>query len=214
MNIIDLTQDIDINTQVFPGSPNVNLLKWSNFETHQYISEAIFCSTHVGTHIDAPFHFKRDGITVEKISLDRLYVNNSIKVIKIDKVENEIIEVCDLENYHIKSNDTILLNTNWANNNKLKKYFESNPGLSHEAASYLAEKKINLIGIDGPSIDPALDSEFGSHMVFSSSDIPIIENLTNLDKIVNKKEIIFVALPLRLKDCSGSPVRAIAIINE
>ena len=214
MNIIDLSQDIDINTQVFPGSPNVNLLKWTNFETHKYASEALFCSTHVGTHIDAPFHFNKNGITVEKIPLERLVIDNNIKVIKIDKGENESIEVHDLDNYNINANDTILINTNWSNNSKLKKYFEMNPGLSEEAALYLADKKINLIGIDSPSIDPAHDTRFISHNIFSNNDILIIENLINLDRLLDKNYIKLIVLPLRLKECSGSPVRALAVVAQ
>lgn len=214
MNIIDLSQDIDINTQVFPGSPNVNLLKWTNFETHKYASEALFCSTHVGTHIDAPFHFNKNGITVEKIPLERLVIDNNIKVIKIDKGENESIEVHDLDNYNINANDTILINTNWSNNSKLKKYFEMNPGLSEEAAMYLAGKRINLIGIDSPSIDPAYDTEFISHKIFSNNNILIIENLINLDKLLGKNYIKLIVLPLRLKECSGSPVRALAVVAQ
>lgn len=213
MNIIDLSQDIDVNTQVFPGSPNVNLLKWSNFETHQYVSEAIFCSTHVGTHIDAPFHFNKNGITVEKIPVERLVIDNDIKVIKVDKADNASIEIHDLDNHDINANDTILINTDWSNNSKLKKYFERNPGLSEEAAIYLADKRINLIGIDSPSIDPSYDTEFKSHKIFSNNDILIIENLTNLDKLVDKIHIKFIALPLRLNSCSGSPVRALAVVE-
>jgi len=75
----------------------------------------------------------------------------------------------------------------------------------------LAEIEINLIGIDGPSIDPAIDHDFNSHRIFSANDIPIIENLINLDRLLNKK-FTFMALPLKLKNCSGSPVRALAIM--
>lgn len=213
LNIIDLSQDIDNNTQVFPGSPNVSLLQWSTFETHKYASEAIFCSTHIGTHIDAPYHFNKDGITVDKISLEKLVIYKNIKVIKTNKSENESIKVYDLEVHEIKPNDTILINTNWSRNRHSKKYFEANPGLSVEAAEFLAKKSINLIGIDSPSIDPAFDLEFRSHKTFSDNDIPIIENLTNLEMLLDKSNFTFIALPLKLKDCSGSPVRALAILE-
>ena len=79
MQIVDLTQEIDECIQVFPGSPRVSLLQWSNYETHKFASEAIFCSTHVGTHIDAPYHFNMSGSTVEKISLEKLIVQARFK---------------------------------------------------------------------------------------------------------------------------------------
>lgn len=211
MHIIDLTLEIDEHIQVFPDSPKVNILQWSNFDNHKYVSEVLFSSTHVGTHVDAPYHFQKHGITVEKIPLSRLTINENIKVLKIEKEDEEKIEVDDLRNYDIMKNDTILINTNWVLNRALDKYFNKNPGLSEAAAKYLAEAEINLVGIDGPSIDPATDHDFNSHRIFSANDIPIIENLINLDKLLNKK-FTFVALPLKLKNCSGSPVRALAIM--
>ena len=210
MQIIDLTQEIDDNTQVFPGSPKVSFLQWSNYECHKFASEVIFCSTHVGTHIDAPYHFKSGGGTVERISLGKLIVKDKIKVLRIEKKDDEKIEIDDLNNQLIAENDSILINTNWSKYKNMHKYFTKSPGLSKAAAEYLAEIKINLIGIDSPNIDPASDAEFSSHKIFSENNIPIIENLINLDKLLNKK-FILIALPLKLKNCSGSPVRAVAI---
>ena len=211
MQIIDLTLEIDESIQVFPDSPKVNILQWSNFDNHKYSSEVLFSSTHVGTHVDAPYHFQKYGNTVEKIPLNRLIINENIKVLRIEKEDDEKIEVGDLREYNIMKNDTILINTNWVLNRALDRYFNKNPGLSEAAAKYLAEIEINLIGIDGPSIDPAIDHDFNSHRIFSANDIPIIENLINLDRLLNKK-FTFMALPLKLKDCSGSPVRALAIM--
>jgi len=212
LDIIDLTLEIDESIQVFPDSPKVNILQWSNFDNHKYVSEVLFSSTHVGTHVDAPYHFQKDGITVEKIPLNRLIINENIKVLKIEKKDNEKIEVNDLRDYNIMKNDTILINTNWVLNRALDKYFNKNPGLSEAAAKYLAEAEINLVGIDGPSIDPAIDHDFNAHRIFGANDIPIIENLINLDRLLNKK-FTLVALPLKLKNCSGSPVRAFAIMG-
>jgi len=210
LQIIDLTQEIDESTQVFPGSPKVSLLQWSNYESHKFASEVIFCSTHIGTHIDAPYHFKRDGCTVESISLDKLVVRDKIKVLRIEKKDDEKIEIDDLDNQQIMKNDSILINTDWSKYKNMDKYFTKSPGLSKAAAEYLAKIKINLVGIDSPNIDPASDREFSSHKIFSESNTPILENLTNLDKLLNKK-FTLIALPLKLKNCSGSPIRAVAI---
>jgi arylformamidase len=212
LQIVDLTQEIDECIQVFPGSPRVSLLQWSNYETHKFASEAIFCSTHVGTHVDAPYHFNMNGSTVEKISLEKLIVQDKIKVLKIEKKDDEKIEIDDLKNHEIMENDSILINTNWSKNKDLDKYFSNNPGLSKAAANYLAEIKINLVGIDSPNIDPATDNEFSSHKIFSESNILVIENLMNLDKLLNSR-FTLIALPLKLKNCSGAPIRAVAILN-
>jgi len=66
------------------------------------------------------------------------------------------------------------------------------------------------LGIDSPSIDIGKDSKFLIHRLLLKNNILIVENLCNLDKI---KKIYFklLVLPLKLKDATGSPVRAIAI---
>jgi arylformamidase len=200
------------STQVFPGSPNLRILKWSNYELHQYDSEVIFTSTHLGTHIDAPIHFNPGGQSVDDVPLKKIVVLDNTKVLKIIKNDDEIIDVNEIKKYHIEKNDTVLIYTGWSSNKLKDKYFEKNPGLSKAAAEYLSDLGVNLVGIDSPSIDPALDKEFSSHKVFSSKSIPTVENLINLDKI-KKDNFIFIALPLKLKNCSGSPVRAVAIIK-
>ena len=200
------------STQVFPGSPNLRILKWSNYDLHQYDSEIIFTSTHLGTHIDAPIHFDSGGESVEEIPLKKIVVFDNAKVLEIIKNDDEDIGVNEIKKYHIEKNDTVLIHTGWSSNNLKDKYFKKNPGLSKTAAEYLSDLDINLVGIDSPSIDPAFDKEFSSHKIFSSKRIPIVENLINLDKI-KKDNFIFIALPLKLKNCSGSPVRAVAIIK-
>lgn len=88
-------------------------------------------------------------------------------------------------------------------------YFTENPGLALSAATYLAQKKTNLVGIDSSSIDLGKDESFSVHHVLSKNNILIVENLANLNKI-KSKEFDFTILPLKLKDATGSPVRAVA----
>ena len=51
--MIDLTFGITSKLKVFPGSPQPSFIKWSKFDVHGYESEAMFLSTHTGTHLDA-----------------------------------------------------------------------------------------------------------------------------------------------------------------
>ncbi len=89
-------------------------------------------------------------------------------------------------------------------------YFTENPGLDILSAKYLVSKKINLVGIDSPSIDLGKDESFSVHNILFKNNILIVENLTNMNKI-RSLEFIFTILPLKLKNATGSPVRAIAL---
>jgi kynurenine formamidase len=95
-----------------------------------------------------------------------------------------------------------------------KNYMVSNPGLSVEAAEFLAGKKVNAIGIDGPSIDIGSDERFSAHKTLLAKGILIVENLCNLESLKHKGKFTLIINPLKLKGASGSPVRALAIIDD
>ena len=86
--------------------------------------------------------------------------------------------------------------------------FFSNPGISESAAKYLVSKRTNLVGIDSPSIDAGNNTKFAAHHVLLKNNVLILENLCNLSKL--NRNFNLVALPLNLKNATGSPVRAIA----
>ncbi|HXW02791.1 MAG TPA: cyclase family protein, partial [Nitrosarchaeum sp.] len=159
------------------------------------------------------YHFVKNGIKIHQIPLDRL-IGNGI-LIKIKKGKNQSITKNDLilfERKHgnIPKYSSIFFYTEWQKNLNNSCYFINNPGLSESAATYLVSKKINLVGIDSPSIDLGQDKNFRVHQILAKNNILIVENLSNLNKI-SSKQFDFVILPLKLKNATGSPVRAIAI---
>lgn len=212
MKQVDLTLTISKSIPSFPGSPKPQFIFWSNIKEDGYNLELLFLSSHTGTHIDAPFHFVKNGIKIDQIPLDRL-MRQAI-LVKLKKSKNSPItksEILQFEkkNGHIPNNSSVFFFTGWQKNLKKNNYFTENPGLALSAAKYLVQKKINLVGIDSPSIDLGQDESFTVHHVLSKNNILIVENLANLDKI-SSKEFNFTILPLKLKDATGSPVRAVA----
>jgi kynurenine formamidase len=209
---IDLTLTISKSIPSFPGSPKPQFISWSDLKEDGYNLELLFLSSHTGTHLDAPYHFVKNGLKINQIPLDRL-IGKAI-LIKIKKTKNNAITKSDIilfekKNGKIPNKSSIFFFTGWQKNLQKKNYFTENPGLDISAAKYIASKKINLVGIDSPSIDLGNDESFNVHHIFSKNNILIVENLTNLKKIPSK-EFNFTILPLKLKDTTGSPVRAIA----
>jgi kynurenine formamidase len=209
---IDLTLTISESIPSFPGSPKPQFISWSNLKEDGYNLELLFLSSHTGTHLDAPYHFVKNGLKINQIPLDRL-IGKAI-LIKIKKTKNNAITKSDImlferKNGKIPNKSSIFFFTGWQKNLQKKNYFTENPGLDISAARYIASKKINLVGIDSPSIDLGNNESFNVHHIFSKNNILIVENLTNLKKI-SSKEFNFTILPLKLKDATGSPVRAIA----
>ncbi len=202
--------EIGPSMRVFPGSPRPSFIEWSKFEIHGYSSEVMFLSTHTGTHIDAPSHFIPDSRTIDKIKVSR-FVSRSI-LIKIPKKADQRITLNDIINCKIHANDTVVFATGWEKRFKNDNYMINNPGLSLDAAEYLVSNRVNAVAIDGPSIDRGIDNNFDIHSALLSNDIPIIENLCNLEELSSVKSFTLIVNPLKLVGASGSPVRAIALV--
>jgi len=215
MKVIDLTLTISEKIPTFPGSPQPNFINWERLEKDGYNLELLFLSSHTGTHIDAPYHFLKNGQKIHQIVTRRL-VTEAV-LIKIRKGANQSITKTDIQKFekkHGKIDDgsTVIFYTGWQKNLKNESYFLKNPGLAVSAAKYLALKKINLVGIDSPSIDLGKDSKFSVHHILAKSGILIVENLTNLEKI-NSEMFHLIVAPLKLKNSTGSPVRAMALTD-
>ena len=215
MKVIDLTLTISEQIPTFPGSPQPNFINWETLEKDGYNLELLFLSSHTGTHIDAPYHFLKDGQKIHQIVTRRL-VTEAI-LIKIRKGANQSITKDDIQKFErkfgkIDDGSTVIFHTGWQKNLKKESYFLRNPGLAVSAAKYLASKKVNLVGIDSPSIDLGKDSKFSVHHILAKSGILIVENLANLEKI-NSEMFHLIVAPLKLKNATGSPVRAMALTD-
>jgi kynurenine formamidase len=152
---------------------------------------------------------------IHEIPLERL-ISDAI-LIKIKKEKNQSIQKSDIIKFEktygkIQNKSTVIFFTGWQKNLKKVNYFIENPGLSISAVTYLVSKNTNLVGIDSPSIDSGKNKTFPAHKILLKNNILIAENLKNLDKISTQNFKLLV-LPLKLKNATGSSVRAIAFQN-
>ena len=215
MKVIDLTLTVSEKIPTFPGSPKPHFIEWETIPKDGYNLELLFLSTHTGTHIDAPFHFVKNGKKIHEIMPERL-VNEAV-LIRIGKNSNRSISKTDIQNFEqkngkIENDSTVIFYTGWQKNLNKEFYFTENPGLSVSAAKYLVSKKINMVGIDSPSIDLGTDSKFSVHHVLAKNNILIVENLANLGKI-KSNNFHLITSPLKLKNATGSPIRAFGFVD-
>lgn len=234
---IDLSHDFSSETIYWPTSEPFKLDTVSAGMTEKgyYYSAYKFCSAeHGGTHIDAPVHFAEGRRTVDEIPLTQLVA----PAVKIDVSQTAIanrdyqVGVGDLTNWEsqhgkIPDGSILLLQTGfgryWPDR---VKYLGTDkrgpegvaelhfPGLQPEAAQWLVKnRRINAVGIDTASIDYGQSQTYGSHVALMTQNIPVFENVANLDKVpIAGAEII--ALPVKIKGGSGGPLRIIAFIPD
>lgn len=209
MKVLDLTMSVSPQIKVFPGSPQPFFIPWSTFAVQGYDSEVMTMSTHTGTHMDAPSHFSKGKKSISDLPATRLV--SSAVMLRTLKKAGQTINVADIEEEDINPGDAVVFATGWEKRYKSRDYMTANPGLSKTAARYLVRRKVSLVGIDGPSIDPGRDASFGAHNILLPAGVFTVENLCNLG-MIKKKRFTLVVAPLKLAGATGSPVRALALL--
>lgn len=215
MRVIDLSQEISSDTQVFPAYPRLAILTWTKRETFGFESEAMFLITHTGTHLDAPYHFDAKGWRVNEVPVERL-VRDAVLLDLSRKRPRELIEDEDLEGAEeraglsVREGEIVILRTGWEKRLGKPEYLKDYPGLSASGAEFLAAKGVSAVGVDSPNLDHPDASDFPAHNLLLSRGILIVENLVNLDALKSDR-FRFIALPLKIRGATGSPVRAVAV---
>lgn len=159
-------------------------------------------SLHTGTHVDAPFHYDSEGKTIDELDLER-YIGKArvIDVSHIDTISRETLK----EFMWKDCPERVLLHTSLPNNPR--RFPNEYPVLTPDAASFLQEKDVRLLGIDTPSVDTVESKELPIHHALYNNGINILENIM-LDG-VEPGDYELIALPLAIHGADGSPVRAV-----
>ncbi|MEN3186608.1 MAG: cyclase family protein [Atribacterota bacterium] len=212
MEVIDLTLPIFSGCPTFPGQPPVTLFPWHDISVHGNRTHALFMVDHTGTHVDVPAHFLEEGKTVEMLDFKK-FMGTAITIDVSSFVSRGTLELSEFDALLGKEGQIedviVLLYTGIDTWFGEERYFEQQFGVSEEMAHFLVARKIKGIGIDAPSIDT---NPFMTHRIFLAHEIPIFEGLTNLKTLLGKK-VNFFGVPLKLTGCSGSPVRAFALMD-
>jgi kynurenine formamidase len=230
---IDLTYAFDSTTLYWP-----NNLKGFELQSeaegitklgYYYSSNSLSTPEHGGTHLDAPIHFSATGKTLDQLDLDQLTGPAVLIDVSQQALENrdyliDSVAVLAWESQHgvIPEGTIVLFRTGYgAFYPDREKYFGTAktgleaipdlhfPGIHPEGARFLAEKrKVKAVGLDTPSLDYGQSKDFAAHQVLMGHNIPGFENVANLDQLPEKGFYI-VALPMKIKNGSGGPLRLI-----
>ncbi len=213
MKIIDLTHLFSSDTPIYPGTKPPSLKKGNDLEKDGFRETILSFYSHTGTHIDAPAHMLSDGFYLENMPINS-FIGRAI-ILDFSNFCKHLITLSDIINFQEKLTKVnfVILKTGWSNFWMDGKYFNNYPSLNKEAACWLSKFNLNGIGIDAISIDKSDSTTFNIHKLFFAKNMLIIENLTNLDAI-NVEYFTLAVFPLKFKNSDGSPVRAIAIIDN
>ena len=187
--IVDLSLPLGEDTPLYPGDPEVKIRPWAFIERDGYYMNVLKLGEHSGTHVDAPAHFIPGGKTVDEMPLEKFMGYAFVLDVKGGEGNVKLDEIPD-SGYR----------------NRIVLFLTGGRELSPEVALFLVAEGAKAVGTDAMSI-----GDKTVHTILLSAEVPVFENLTNLEKLVSKT-FTFIALPLKIDGGSGSPVRAVAVL--
>ena len=205
-NIIDITVPLTTEMPVWPGSKGVKITPTMQMdEGDSYNASRLDCDLHTGTHVDAPRHFLQNGSTVEQLPLDVL-VGPSYVAHLPDAAD---ITPRNLTDLNLPSGiKRLLLRTRnselWAAGTI--EFREDFAALTHEAAQWIVDEGIKLIGVDYLSVQRYSDDS-RTHQILLGADTVVLEGLNLSNVKAGFYELI--CLPLKLLGTEAAPARAI-----
>lgn len=217
--IIDLTMTLREGIMTFPvhWHPVVEITQLGRFEVEGRETRKIVLGTHTGTHVDAPRHFVPKGTTIENTDLDIYY--GPARVLDFTHLpdKTEITREMLVEHIGRDFPSRIVFRYDWERRLDSLKYYTDHPYLSEEACEWIVENGIRLVGFDAPMPDDprngrGSDRDSPNHTILLGAGVAILEYLVNLSQIPTK-DFILSALPLKIEEGDGAPVRAIAIVE-
>lgn len=219
--IIDLTHTIDpekanrkftIET-IGAETVNQNVVR---LDQQWYIMTNISMVSHIGTHIEVPYHIFPDGHDLSSMPVES-YCGDAIVLdftdirkrvpITAKRVQEEAAKAG-----RIRPGDIVLCNLGYADRYGLPEYAES-PYFSAEAITWLAESGMKLMGVDAGGVELPQSEEHTNHSTLFTHNIPLIENVANLDKLPDKR-FKLCAFPYPIKGVESFPVRVVAFTDE
>jgi kynurenine formamidase len=226
--IIDLSQEIYAGMPVFKNLPEVKISMHISHEQWQGITtdtptpsvNRLEMGEHTGTHVDAISHMspKYKEQSIDTMPLSTFYTEGicldfSSKGLRELIEPEEIALACTKNQLEIKKGDTVLLHTD-----QYRKYFgtdnwQHGPGISANAAQWLGELGIAAFGVETMSPGVSGVSNRAVHQICGDLNFTHYENMINLDQLIGRGRFRFIALPLKIRGGTGSPVRAVAIFE-
>lgn len=211
MRVIDLTHAIRENMPVYPGTEPPKFFQANSYEKDGFKETLLQIYTHTGTHIDPPAHLFADGTTLDRFPAEQ-FIGKALVIDCRDLMEGEAITMRCIRKYGEKAckADFLLFNLGWDKRWGAKDYFGDYPCVDDEALDFIIQGDYKGIGFDVIGLDPISDAALTRHKkLFQTRDIVNIENLKNLE-LCGGDLFWFSCFPLKLENCDGSPVRAVA----
>ncbi|MEO0338287.1 MAG: cyclase family protein [Bacteroidota bacterium] len=169
--------------------------------------------SHAGTHIDAPLHFGVNLKSIDQYTPEQFLSKAWVVDVQIQGPKAQL-EVADLGKVAglLEAGDSLILKTGWSAHLGQPKYRDELPRISTSLAHWCVDKKVRMLGVEPPSVADVnnLPEVTLIHQILLGGEVIIIEGLCNLDQL-RQKQVLLIALPLKIHNGDGAPARVIAL---
>lgn len=201
---LDITLSIDGRLVLYPGDPPPAVHRLSSIaEGAALTASSLELGCHVGTHVDAPLHFLRDGASLDELSLDHFHGPAHV----VDMCGRDAITAADVASIRVPTATHILFKTKNSQLLKQRSFRKDYCYVTPEATEGLLALDPLSIGIDYYSLDPPEGDSFSSHLAVARRGLPVFVCLNLAD--VEPGEYRLSAFPLKVPGLEASPVRAL-----
>lgn len=215
MKVIDLTHTIRENMPVYPGTEPPKLIPASSYESDGFKETLLKMYTHTGTHMDPPAHIFSGRTTLDEFPVEQ-FIGKALVIDCRELKEGQAITMDSIRRAGEKAEqaDFLLFNLGWDCRWGTAGYFGEYPCIDEEVMAYILSGNYKGIGFDVIGLDPISDEQLiRHHRLFEEKDIVNIENLKNLN-LCGTDLFWFSCFPLKVENCDGSPIRAVAWFEQ
>jgi arylformamidase len=217
-HLVDLSHTIENGLITYKGLPAPIICDYLSREASkqvyaegtQFQIGKIEMVTNTGTYLDCPFHRYEHGKDLSEIGVERLADLEGI-VIRVDRKQTQAIDASFFRDKELRGR-AVLVHTGWDRYWNTEQYFENHPYVTEDAAQYLLDCGVKLVGIDSVNIDDTREKTRPVHSILLQAEILIVEHLCNLEQVPDQG-FTFNALPPKFKGAGTFPVRALAKIR-
>ena len=205
--IIDISTPVVTGGLVYPGNPAIEITPQQELAKGASANvSSVFFGSHTATHVDAAKHFFDDGETVDMLPLDRLIGRATVLEFAEDVMQ---IGAKELDGQPLEGARRVLLKTRNSALLELDEFTRNYTFLAPDGAELLAERGVELVGIDYLSIEQFHSGHHRTHRTLLERRIVIVEGLQLGGVAPGVYD--FICLPLRLAGMDGAPARAVLL---
>lgn len=227
--MITVSEVVDLSHELFDGMPNIgrNPVTFGAIYTFAGMREVsdnrlgmqgnlIIMPEHCGTHFDAPAHFVEGGTTTAEYPLGQLVLPGHLLDLT-HKKRGDAITIPDLEAAEERSDRKIgpgAATIVWTGADSYwgeADYDTHRQYIPVPTAQWLVDRGISLFCTDLIGMDDPSEWWWPTHDLWLNAGVPMVQQLANLERLQGK-QFLFVALPLKMREGTGSPVRAAALV--